>query len=437
MDPLTPPSFGQNSFLSILSAYGAAQGFVLAGVFWLRRSGDVVANRLLAGLFLAVTIHLTEIFFYVTGLMEYVPWLSGLGFPFIYLVGPTYLAYTRRLLDPAWRLRWHSVFHLIPAIVVFSRGLRWLLAPSEAKIPFFRAIARGDDIPVSDETFVLLLFNVAQNLVYLVLTWRAVRRHESVARDYLSDNAIMAGLASLRTVTVSFAAYVALHMGLFVALRIWGNEGGALVDTIWLFVISVFLQINGYAAICRPENFSQAMRGTTADQRMVGATESAPGPESVLSTEPSPEARSAGFDRSTEQDREAAGKYHHSGLPPDEAEAIRRRLIEYMESGSPHRSGSLTLGAVARAVGASTHHLSLVLNRDVGQRFFDFVNAYRVEDAKRMIAASGTPRTVLEIAFESGFNNKTSFNAAFRKFTDTTPTEYRRKMRGQDETGGS
>jgi AraC-like DNA-binding protein len=123
-------------------------------------------------------------------------------------------------------------------------------------------------------------------------------------------------------------------------------------------------------------------------------------------------------------------KYRTSGLTEEESLAIRDRLLAHMRDAAPYRNGELTLGEVADALGVSSHHLSQVLNQRIGRNFFDFVNGYRIEAAKAMLAEPGGDRTVLEIAYESGFSNKTSFHQAFRKFVGATPTAFRAQARG-------
>jgi AraC-like DNA-binding protein len=74
------------------------------------------------------------------------------------------------------------------------------------------------------------------------------------------------------------------------------------------------------------------------------------------------------------------------------------------------------------------HHLSQVLNDRLQQNFFDFVNSYRVEEVRRRISEpSGRTLTLMAIALDAGFNSKSVFNTAFRKYTCMTPSEFRKK----------
>jgi AraC-like DNA-binding protein len=66
-----------------------------------------------------------------------------------------------------------------------------------------------------------------------------------------------------------------------------------------------------------------------------------------------------------------------------------------------------------------------VINQREGKHFYDFVNTYRIEEFKEMIAARKNLQfTLLSIALDCGFSSKTSFNRYFKKATGQTPSEY-------------
>ena len=74
----------------------------------------------------------------------------------------------------------------------------------------------------------------------------------------------------------------------------------------------------------------------------------------------------------------------------------------------------------------SSHNLSEVINTRFRQNFFDFVNSYRIKQVKRELSDSkNSPFTVLALAFDAGFNSKSSFNTIFKKHTGRTPSEFR------------
>ncbi|MBV8856989.1 MAG: AraC family transcriptional regulator [Acidobacteria bacterium] len=121
-----------------------------------------------------------------------------------------------------------------------------------------------------------------------------------------------------------------------------------------------------------------------------------------------------------------APKYEHSTLTPERAERYLKRLREVMESERPYADGELTLQKLAGRLSIPAQHLSQTVNGRLNQSFTDFVNAYRVADAKRKLTDPGLRHySVLAIAEEVGFNSKSSFNAVFKKQTGMTPSEFR------------
>ena len=99
-----------------------------------------------------------------------------------------------------------------------------------------------------------------------------------------------------------------------------------------------------------------------------------------------------------------------------------------MQKERPYLESELTLPKLADLLQVPPHHLSQVINESLGQNFFDFVNAHRVEEAQRLLRdPERSAYTVLAIAEEAGFNSKTAFNTAFKKVTGKTPTEFRQQ----------
>jgi AraC-like DNA-binding protein len=78
-------------------------------------------------------------------------------------------------------------------------------------------------------------------------------------------------------------------------------------------------------------------------------------------------------------------------------------------------------------LGVSENYLSQTLNEKLGRNFFDFVNAWRVDEAKRLLRENDGP--VLAIALEVGFNSRSTFNAAFKKHGGGTPSQFRADAR--------
>lgn len=126
--------------------------------------------------------------------------------------------------------------------------------------------------------------------------------------------------------------------------------------------------------------------------------------------------------------KERDRKYKESLLTPAMAQAYLRKLHRIMDTEKPYLNENLTLGELARRIGIPDKQLSQIINQHRNENFKNFINRHRIEEAKKKIL---DPRekdfVLLKIAYDVGFNSKSVFNAAFKKFTKMSPSQYRKK----------
>ena len=124
-----------------------------------------------------------------------------------------------------------------------------------------------------------------------------------------------------------------------------------------------------------------------------------------------------------------AKRYGNSSLFHEKADDYLNKLKLVMEEEKPYLDSGLTLHKLSEYVGITPQHLSQVINERLNQNFADFVNSYRIMEAKRLLVdPRGDLLTILAIAEEVGFNSKSSFNSAFKKISGMTPTEYKKSF---------
>ncbi|MBA5630580.1 helix-turn-helix domain-containing protein [Moheibacter lacus] len=102
----------------------------------------------------------------------------------------------------------------------------------------------------------------------------------------------------------------------------------------------------------------------------------------------------------------------------------------YIKIEKNYQNPDLSLELVADELGINKSYLSRIINNEIGKSFTDYVNEMRVEEAKIYLANPDFKNyTLLAIGLEAGFNSKSVFNAAFKKFTGMTPSEYRNSIK--------
>lgn len=103
-------------------------------------------------------------------------------------------------------------------------------------------------------------------------------------------------------------------------------------------------------------------------------------------------------------------------------------LSQYMVEEKPYLESTLSLEKLATQVQLPTRTLSNMINRHFECHFFEFINAYRIDEAKRMLADPAcTGKNMLEIMYDVGFNSKATFNTLFKKKTGMTPSQFRKQ----------
>ena len=91
----------------------------------------------------------------------------------------------------------------------------------------------------------------------------------------------------------------------------------------------------------------------------------------------------------------------------------------------------LSLDTLAAKLDVTSKKLSQTINETFNQNFFEYINTYRIEEAKQIFENTSDSRlTVLEVMYDCGFNSKSSFNTIFKAKTGITPSEYKKRFSG-------
>ncbi len=114
-------------------------------------------------------------------------------------------------------------------------------------------------------------------------------------------------------------------------------------------------------------------------------------------------------------------------ISDDDLVKYKHNLGELMLRKEPFLDSELNLIKLAELINLTPHQVSFIINNGYNENFYQFINKYRVNKAKQLLKSdSKNNLTILAIAFESGFNSKTSFNTAFKKITSFTPSEFKK-----------
>lgn len=122
-------------------------------------------------------------------------------------------------------------------------------------------------------------------------------------------------------------------------------------------------------------------------------------------------------------------KYQNSGLTERGELELKDKLLVLMKEKELFLDNELNLNQLAFEANTTRHNVSLVINKYFNQNFFDFINQYRIAYVQELfLKPECQGEHVIQLAYKAGFNNKVSFNKAFKKFTGQTPLSYKSEI---------
>jgi ligand-binding sensor domain-containing protein/AraC-like DNA-binding protein len=125
---------------------------------------------------------------------------------------------------------------------------------------------------------------------------------------------------------------------------------------------------------------------------------------------------------------EAEKKYEKSKLSEQVSTNYLEDLFELMDKEKLYRNPLLKIHDIAKKLSISHIYLSQIINLHTGMTFYTLLSLYRTSEVmEKLSLPENLDENIISLAYEAGFNTKSSFNSAFKKFTNLTPTEYRKK----------
>jgi len=379
--------------------------------------------------------------------MFYVPWQLNL------LLGPAYLLYFRSLTNQEFGLRPRAWWHLVPGLLklalvgaALAYDLGWWRGWLGRPLPYHF----GTKGPAAEHLEALL--PPVGYLIYGLLPlygWWVLAEYRHYRR-YLADNfsdperlrfagfrqlLLLQGLSWALSLVFEVLDVV-YHFGYAESWNYFALRGLLIYA-----LIAVGVQAN-YAAASSPLRFEPDAAGEAAaaageaSEATPGASEATPGAStttpaasdaaSVASTTP-PAASEATPVASQALPVAAEPLSEESDNLSPELRPWRDRLLALMAAEQPWLEPELTLTELAQRLRTNPGLLSRVINAGCGQNFSDFVNTYRVQEARRKLAdARYAHYSLVGVALESGFNSKSTFNRVFKKLSGQAPSEVAR-----------
>lgn len=351
--------------------------------------GKRISLWLLGAFFLSFCLNLIDGFLLLSGVYFDYPsfalWASSM--PLLY--GPLLYLYARSVLYSDFAMRLLGFLHFLPFVLLTCLSIAgYNLQTGEEKMRMLRAVI---DRTIPDYIYVAGVVIFLHFFGYMFFSLRIIRQYQYAASNKFSD-ADRTNLFWMRSTFLFFIVFMLLGTVNGFAGASPGAKYYYLFLTILLTVFFLFMN------------------------KLMLKVLRVPGIFSILTEEEARETQSK------------TAKYTGSLIQEDEKNRITEKLIELMKNEKPYLDAELSLNQLAARLSVKPKILSQVINEKLGQNFFDFINTYRIEEAKRIFRETDDPKTtVLEVLYEVGFNSKSSFNTLFKKNTGLTPSEFKKK----------
>jgi AraC-like DNA-binding protein len=357
--------------LHIVSIIAIFQSLFMAFFYLLHRNKYGYANRILSAMMFCFSLLIGFTLFLSIDehnvLVKYhKPFfiLSQVSF----LIGPLLLFYIRSLLNPNWKISKRDAVHIIPFIIAVACSFV-IISNNKSFI-----------IWIYPGRLYLALSISVQMLLYFFLSVRALHACGLTVRlffSFLNDPRVH----WIRFFLIGYVVLWLIQFNLFIGWDVLRSPGWC-PYTFSLYFLASFIFFNGivYLHLKKPDLFIQQK------------------------------------------------KYRYSILKESDKEAYRDKVYSAIVHKRLYLQPTLTLIGLSREISIAPCHLSQIINESYRTNFCDFINGFRVEESKRLLSQFSGKRNIIDIAFESGFNSKSAFNHAFKKFTGLTPKVFQQEL---------
>jgi len=384
-------------WIQLAAVVGALQGLFLAGALVAQRNNRT-ANRLLAALVTAFTIYLASSVYFATGLIYKYPHFFGVGYQTPWIFGPLVYLYAVSASDRSWRFNRRALIHFLPVFVMIVLASPYYMMSGAEKIAAYERWRVG---AIPSPIRMLDPLKYVSGIGYTAATVLYLRQHRRRIEDSYSNT------ARVNLIWLLWLAAAAGSIWLLATTLRVADVGSGLRDEHISLAMALLVYAIGYLGLRQPEVF----RYETAEYRIPVRDGRQAVVHDAVAVEPD------------------TPRYDRSGLGDREATRLKESLVALMDADHPWKDSELTLADLATRLDTTPHKLSEVLNAEIGLTFYDFVNGYRVREVQRRIQA-GDARTlkILALALDAGFASKSTFNQAFKKHTNQTPSDFRQTV---------
>lgn len=359
---------------SILYLYTGFLGIFIFIVLNLKRNIDKIGVLLISSFVLFHSLFILHLTLYIINFQYHLPHTLFISTTFSFLYGPLLYFYFKRV-TYNYKFRWIDTLHLIPSILLLIYILPYYLMPVTDK---FNVMFDQSNFLLPGARTIIIV-KIISLMVYATLTIRIYKANiEKVRKD--NRNKVL----WQRNIITIFVSYIIAY--LIYAAIITGIIDYTPLINLQILVMTCLVFYVAYISYVQPEIFKGHIVLTN--------------PANIF-------------------------KYKKSGLTPSYSLELKEELLALFHREKIYKQNDISLDTLSKMLGTTRHSTSQVINEHFKMNFFELINSYRIKEAIDILKNDVHGNLhIIDIAYEVGYNNKVTFNKAFKKETSLTPTEY-------------
>jgi AraC-like DNA-binding protein len=380
----------------LICGSGILQGLLLACLLYFHPKSDKSVNLLLA-LYICATSAVMSL----PLLIRLVGWQNNyLIQPLPFLSGPLLYLYLRSFKE---KITWRKALpHFLPYFIFFFFGYWNISAFSKEYPETMQALQVPAALLHKPSTLLIIYAKPVQMIIYYFLARRTLSSYQRSIRQLFSNTSRI-DLRWARFLINGFLILIVSFLSIFPLMLLYPEYFNMLL-LINMALATPYIYMAAYKGIMQPSLWQvQPAISKEALEEELHQAEAFTDPKQPKPVKP-------------------------GGPNTQRIEKIVQDIIRLMEKDRLYQESELTLQELADKLDLPPYQISLALNEGMRKNFYDLVNGYRVTEAKRLLLdPKNSNFTILSVGYEAGFNSKTTFHTVFKKFTGSTPTEYRNK----------
>ena len=360
----------------LLFIFSGIIGLFVSITINLRKKGDRIANILIGLFVLFHSLFILHLALYLTNYVYRAPHSLWATITFSFLYGPLLYFYFKRIANE-YTFKRSDFLHLLPTIAVIFYFTPFYFFSGRMK----QQIIFSVDSSYINTVHVILILKSLSLIVYSFLIYKVyVKKTKTKVKV---DRHVHLWQRNLVYLNILFALTYSVY-AFVIGTNVVFDRSKSVMLYSQVFVLALIVLYVAYTAYVQPRVFSKKY---------------------LFSQLPS--------------------KYLKSGLTESYSHELKEQLLRLLIEEKVYKTNDINLNTLSEKMHTTRHNLSQVINEHFDMNFFNLINMFRIQEAQRILADDSYHNlNIIDVAYDIGFNNKVTFNKAFKEETGLTPTQY-------------